>query len=63
MKYVDVSGLTIDELQKKTGELRRELFEAKMKNVMGQMNSPIVVRNIRRDIARLQTALSQKLSR
>lgn len=63
MKYADVSGLTIDELQKKTAELRRELFEAKMKNVMGQLNSPVVVRNIRRDIARLQTALSQKLSR
>ena len=63
MKYADVGGLTIDELQKKSSELRRELFEARMKNQMGQLNSPIVVRQLRRDIARLQTALSQKLAR
>jgi large subunit ribosomal protein L29 len=63
MKYPGVSGLTIEELRKKTTELRGELFEARMKNQMGQLNNPIQVRNLRRDIARLQTALSQKLSR
>lgn len=63
MKYSDVSGLTVEELQKKSGEMRTELFEARMKNQMGQLNNPIRVREIRRDIARLQTALNQKLSR
>jgi large subunit ribosomal protein L29 len=63
MKYADISSLTIEELRKKTTELRGQMFEARMKNQMGQLNSPIEVRNMRRDVARLQTALSQKLSR
>ena len=63
MNYAEVSGLTIEELRKKTIELRTELFEARMKNQMGQLNNPVLVRRVRRDIARLQTALSQKLAR
>lgn len=63
MKFADVTGMTVEELRKKATEIRSELFEAKMKNQMGQLNNPIRIRQLRRDVARLHTAMTEKLSR
>lgn len=63
MKYNDVKDLTVDELNKKKQSLKKDLFDAKMKNSLGQMGSPITIRALRRDVARIQTALSQKLAK
>lgn len=60
MKYSDVSGLTVDELNKKAKELKNDLFQAKMKNKLGQLGNPLEVRYLRKDIARIETCLVQK---
>lgn len=60
MKYADLMGLSEKELLKKTGELRGEMFEARMKNALGQLANPMEIRSKRRDIARLKTALRVK---
>ena len=57
MKYADISGLTEKELAKRAKDLRAEMFEANMKNALGQLANPMTIREMRRDIARLQTAL------
>ena len=62
MKFAEYKDLTVDELRKKSRELSESLFETRMKNQMGQLNNPVMVRQVRRDIARVQTALSQKLA-
>ena len=61
MKFEDVKGLTVTELRKKESEVRKELFEAGMKNALGQLGSPMQIRGLRRGVARLKTALNQKL--
>lgn len=58
MKYADIAGLTEKELVKRTKELRKEVFEARMKNALGQLANPMTIRWARRDVARLQTALN-----
>ena len=63
MKYQDVKDLTVDELRKKERGLRTELFESKMKNALGQLGNPISIRAVRRNIAKLKTAQSQKLAK
>ncbi len=63
MKYQEVKDLTVDELRKKERELRGELFQATMKNALGQLGSPISIRATRRNIAKLKTAQSQKLAK
>jgi len=57
MKYTDVSGMSEKDLGNKTRELRAQIFEARMKNTIGQLPNPMVIRELRRDVARMQTAL------
>jgi large subunit ribosomal protein L29 len=60
MKYEDVSGLSEKDLVKKTKELHLQIFETRMKNALGQVANPMTIRVMRRDIARIQTALRVK---
>lgn len=63
MTYADIKDLTAEELRKRVLALREELFQMKMKHSLGQVNNPIEIRGKRRDIARIQTALSAKVAR
>ncbi len=61
MKVTDVKELSGVELNKKIRETKEKMFEARMKNSMGQMTNPVSIRGMRRDIARLKTVLTAKL--
>lgn len=58
MFYSDVAGLSAKELNKKKKELQTGLFEARMKNTLGQLANQMTIREARRDIARINTALT-----
>ena len=60
MKYADISGLSVKDMNKKTLEARTTMFEARMKNSLGQLTNPMTIREARRDIARLKTAATAK---
>ena len=62
MKYSEIENLTVEELRNKRREIKEELFESKMKNTLGQLTNPLSIRLKRRDIAKIETALSQKSS-
>jgi large subunit ribosomal protein L29 len=62
MKYKDVKGMSVEELKKKVTQLQDDLFQMKMKNLMGQQTNPLLIRGTRRGIARIRTALTQKLA-
>lgn len=57
MNFEDIKNLTTVELRKKVKETKEKMFEAKMKNAMGQLTNPISIRGMRRDIAKLNTAM------
>ena len=61
MKFTEIKDLTSDELRKKHIQLRDELFTARMKHSLGQVGNPIEIRERRRDLARVLTALNLKL--
>jgi large subunit ribosomal protein L29 len=63
MKYADVKDLSATELKKQKLVLTQDLFEAKMKNQLGQLGNPLEIRKIRKDLARINTALVQKIAR
>jgi large subunit ribosomal protein L29 len=58
MFYSEVSGLTAKELNKKKKELQTSMFDARMKNTLGQLPNQMVIRVARKDIARINTALT-----
>ena len=58
MKFEDIKNLTVVELHKKMRDLKGKLFEARMKNAMGQLTNPISIRSMRREVAQLRTALT-----
>lgn len=60
MKYSEISGLSKAELLKKREAATGELFSLRMKNMIGQVSNPMSVRAVRRDIARINTALKTK---
>jgi large subunit ribosomal protein L29 len=61
MKFEEIKELTSTELRKRVLQLREELFEARMKASLGQLGNPIEIRDKRKDLARLKTALQMKL--
>jgi large subunit ribosomal protein L29 len=63
VKYSEIKDLTVEELRKRLKSIREELFESKMKMSLGQLANPLAVRGLRRDLARIQTAITSKLAR
>ena len=63
MKYTEIKDLSATELKKKKSALVGELFEAKMKNQLGQLGNPLEIRMIRKNLARVNTAMVQKIAR
>jgi large subunit ribosomal protein L29 len=63
MKFSEIKDLTVEELRKRSQHLSEELFQVKMKHSLGQVSSPIEIRKVRRDLARVNTAMNAKLSR
>lgn len=60
MKFVDIKDLAETELMKKQKALAGDLFELKMKNELGQLGNPLKIRSLRRELARVKTALAAK---
>lgn len=63
MKYEEIKDLSVVELKKKRADLTNELFQAKMKNSIGQLANPLTIRTIRRSIAKINTAIVKKVAR
>jgi large subunit ribosomal protein L29 len=60
MKAAEVRDMTVDELHGKEKELDDELFRLRIQKSMGQLEAPVKVRIVRRDLARIKTILREK---
>ncbi|HEX2695271.1 MAG TPA: 50S ribosomal protein L29 [Acidobacteriota bacterium] len=58
MKISELKELTDDELKAKEAELRDQLFKLRFQKSVGQLENPLKLKNIRKDIARIQTLLN-----
>lgn len=63
MKFVDIKDMSLVELKKKKASITQDLFEMRIKNQLGQLNNPIKIREVRKDLARVNTALTQLVPR
>ena len=60
MKANDVRKLKPAELEAKLGELKKDLFHLRMAHATKQLENPIQIRAVKRDIARVKTVLRQQ---
>lgn len=60
MKFIDLKDKDIKELQELLKERKSALFELKLKLRTMQLTNPSEIRSVRRDIARINTAISAK---
>ena len=56
MKYAELKDLTAEELRQKQAGLQEELFKLRLRQATSQVENPMRIRELRRDIARIQTA-------
>ncbi|MGE0392561.1 MAG: 50S ribosomal protein L29 [Vicinamibacterales bacterium] len=60
MKVSEIRDLSLDELQARERDLDDQLFRMRIQKSMGQLESPVKIRGLRRDLARVKTILTQK---
>ena len=60
MKVNEIRDLGLDELQARERELDDQIFRMRIQKSMGQLEAPLQIRVLRRDLARVKTVLTQK---
>ncbi len=60
MKAEDLREKSVDELQKTLGEEQETQFKLRMQQATGQLTESHKVKQVRRNIARLKTVITQK---
>lgn len=59
MKTNELRDLTVEELDQKLEETKKELFNLRIQQSTGQLEKPSRIREVRRDIARMNTVKTQ----
>lgn len=62
-RAAELRDMSVEDLQRRAGELDQELFQLRIRKAMGQLDKPIKLREARRDAARIKTVLRQKAGR
>lgn len=59
----ELRDLSPEELQVKAADLKKELFNLRFQQAMGQIENPMRLRLLRKEIARAKTILKEKYGR
>jgi large subunit ribosomal protein L29 len=60
MKAAELRETTVDELRKKEQDLRKELFNLRFQQATGEIENPMRIRAIRKNIAKILTVITEK---
>ena len=59
MKFSEIKDMTLVELTAKSRDLRQEMFNLRLQQASAQLEKPARLRTLRRDVARLETRISE----
>ena len=57
MKNEEIKSLSLEQLSARLKELKNELFNLRFSNATRNLANPLAIRNVRKEIARVQTAI------
>jgi len=60
MKIKEIRDLGVDELKEKEKSFVEELFRLRIRFATGQLESPSVIKKVRRSVARVKTVLRER---
>ena len=60
MKMTEVRALKDEDLRVQASNLRREMFDTRFKGAIEQIAQPARLREMRRDVARIETVLGER---
>ncbi|MBI4743415.1 MAG: 50S ribosomal protein L29 [Actinobacteria bacterium] len=60
MKAKEIRDLSMDELKDKLKDAKVELFNLRFQLATGQLDNPLKIREIKRNIARIKTVIQEK---
>ena len=56
----EVRGLSVEKLQEKLQELKKDLFMLRMQLATNQLDNPMQIAAVKKDIARIKTIIREK---
>ncbi len=59
MKISETRDMSVDDLNKKLAELKDELFNLRFQHAVNQLENPMRLKVVKKDIARIKTVLRE----
>ena len=60
MKAKELKNLSVEELTKKLDDLKKDLFMLRMQHATNQLDNPMQINAVKKDIARVKTIIREK---
>ena len=60
MKATEVRAMSVEDLEKKLADLKKDLFNLRLQNATNQLDNPIKINDVKKDIARVKTIIREK---
>ena len=60
MKAKEIRDMTPAELESKLADLKKDLFTLRMQHATNQLDNPLKINAVKKDIARIKTILREK---
>lgn len=61
MKPSELRELTSTELETKLGDIKEELFNLRFQHATGQLENPVLIREVKKTYARVKTIIQERI--
>ena len=60
MKATEIRKMSAAELESKPGELKKDLFQLRLQHATNQLENPVRIAEVKKDIARVKTLIREQ---
>ena len=60
MKANEIRNLSVEELDKKLADLKKDLFQLRLQHATNQLDNPVKIAEVKKDIARVKTMIREQ---